>query len=219
MTSENQTFKGLDLDHLTALFDQEEPRTYTAGEIIFMPEDSSCEKLYLLKQGKVKMFRLTPDGKRLVTRQLLPGSVFGVRGLLGRAMQGNFAEAVEDSSAYVISWEKVMASLKQKPELALSILENVCGRLSFLEERLLRAAYSPVSVRLAYYILANADVQSGVLANITHEEIGNTIGSVRQTVTENLNLMRKRRLLRITPRKIEVLDRRGLEDVIYRSSL
>jgi len=219
LTSENQTFKGLDLDHLTALFDQEEPRTYTAGEIIFMPEDCSCEKLYLLKQGKVKMFRLTPDGKRLVTRQLLPGSVFGVRGLLGRAMQGNFAEAVEDSSAYVISWEKVMASLKQKPELALSILENVCGRLSFLEERLLRAAYSPVSVRLAYYILANADVQSGVLANITHEEIGNTIGSVRQTVTENLNLMRKRRLLRITPRKIEVLDRRGLEDVIYRSSL
>ena len=60
-------------------------------------------------------------------------------------MQGNFAEAAEDSYIYVVTREHVLALLKRQPDLTLRILEIVSDRLRLIEERLLEAVYSPVS--------------------------------------------------------------------------
>ena len=104
-----------------------------------------------------------------------------------------------------------MAILKQHSDFTINILETVFNRLQLLEERLIETAYSPVNVRLAYYLLSNADPASGELVNVTHEDIGNTIGAVRQTVTETLNLMRKQGIVMIKPKKIRIVDRQKLE--------
>lgn len=211
---EMELFRGLEPAELAPSFDKAEERTYPAGSIVFTPEDSSCERLYMLRQGRVNLYRLTAGGKRLVTRQILPGSVFGVRALLGRVMQKNFAEAVEDSNICIITREQVLALLKRRPELALQIIEMVCKRLYLLEERLVETVYNPVNVRLAYFLLTSADSATGVLANITHEEIGDTIGAVRQTVTETLSLMRKKGLIFTEPKQIQIIDRCGLEEIM-----
>ncbi len=87
MFYENDLFKGLKPKELALLFSKMEMRTYSEGNLIFTPENSTCENLYLLNRGQVEMYRLTASGKRLVTRHILPGGVFGVRGLLGRTMQ------------------------------------------------------------------------------------------------------------------------------------
>ncbi len=214
LLDEIEPFKGLSQTELASLFDEMEIRTYPAGSIIFTPGDPSCERLYILKQGRVDLYRLTASGKRLVTRQILPGATFGVRGLLGRAMQGNFAQATEDSTIYIISREHILALLERQPELALRVLEAVCNRLRLLEERLVEAVYNPVSVRLAYFLLASVDSASGVISNVTHEEIGNTIGAVRQTVTETLSLMRRQGFILTEPKQIRIINQRGLEEMI-----
>ena len=99
----------------------------------------------------------------------------------------------------------------------LRILENVVSRLYLLEERLVEAVYNPVIVRLAYFLLTNTDMESGVLTDITHEEIGNRIGAVRQTVTENLGLLRKRGFIQTLPGQIRVIDRQNLEKIVQGS--
>jgi CRP-like cAMP-binding protein len=210
---ENDLFKGLKPADLALLFEKMEVRNYSAGSLIFMPQDSSCENLYLLDSGRVEMYRLTANGKRLVTRNNLPGEVFGIRGLLGRNMQKNFAEAKEDSAIGVITRQQVFEHLQHRPELMLRILENVCSRLYLLEERLVEAVYNPVNVRLAYFLLTNSS-DSGVIAKVTHEEIGNRIGAVRQTVTETLGLLKKQGLVTIQPGLIRVVDRRRLEEMV-----
>ena len=151
-----------------------------------MPEDASCENIYLLNQGQVEMYRLTTSGKRLVTRHISPGGIFGIRGLFDRRMQKNFAEAIKDSVIGVLTREQVLEHLKLQPDLMLRMLETICSRLYLLEDRLVETVYNPVTVRLAYYLLTNADATSGLLTDIRHEEIGNRIGAVRQTVTETL---------------------------------
>ncbi len=216
---ENDIFKGLKSEELALLFESMELRAYPAGSLIFMPEGSSCENLYLLNRGQVEMYRLTANGKRLVIRRILPSGVFGVRGLLGRSMQKNFAEALEDSTIGVISREKVLEHLYRHPDLMLRILENIVSRLYLLEERLVEAVYNPVIVRLAYFLLTNTDIESGVLTDITHEEIGNRIGAVRQTVTENLSLLRKQGLIQTQPGQIRVINRQNLEKIIQGSEI
>ena len=205
-------FQGIKSAELGTLFDDVELQTCPVGTILFTPEDP-CEVLYILREGLVELYRLTASGKRLVTRQILPGSVFGVMGLLGQTMQGNFAETIEASSICTITREDVLTLLKRRPDIALRMLEIVGTRLRLIDERFLEAVYSSVDVRLAHFLLTYTDSASGELADITHEEIGDTIGVVRQTVTETLGLMRKRGLIRTGPKHIQIIDRHGLEAI------
>jgi CRP/FNR family transcriptional regulator, cyclic AMP receptor protein len=205
-------FQGIKATELGTLLDDVELQTCPVGTILFTPEDP-CEVLYILREGLVELYRLTASGKRLVTRQILPGSVFGVMVLLGQTMQGNFAETIEDSSICTITREDVLTLLKRRPDIALRMLEIVGTRLHLIEERFLEAVYSSVDVRLAHFLLTYTDSASAELADITHEEIGDTIGAVRQTVTETLGLMRKRGLIRTGPKHIQIIDRHGLEAI------
>jgi len=213
---DSDLFKGLRSTELKLLFSKMETRSYKAGSIIFMPEAASCERLYLLSQGRVEMYRLTANGKRLVTRYISPGGIFGVRGIFDRRMQKNYAEAVTDSMIGVITRAQVLEHLKLQPDLMLRILETMCTRLYLLEDHLVETVYNPVTIRLAYYLLTNVDEVSGVLTNITHEEIGNRIGAVRQTVTETLGLFRKQGLIQTKPGQIQIIDRHRLEETIKR---
>lgn len=206
--------KGLSPDELASFFEKVELKRYRAGSLIYTPGEPSCEKLYILKEGRVDRYRLTTGGKRLMTRYIRPGAVFGVLGLLGRAMQGNFAEAVEDSVIYVINRQHLLAFIRKQPEMTLRILALVANRLRQTEEHLLDAYYSPVIVRLARYLLTNADPDSGVLTNCTHEQIGNTIGAVRQTVTGMLRQMRLNGLIETKPMQIWIINRAGLEEIL-----
>lgn len=76
------------MDRLGSFFQSLEVQTWLSGTILFTPEDSG-ERLYILKKGLVNLYRITLDGKRLVTRQILPGQIFGIMGLLGQTMQGS----------------------------------------------------------------------------------------------------------------------------------
>ena len=207
-------FKGLGATELASFFDNVQVRTYLAGKMVFMPEDTDSEQLYILRKGRVNLYLLTAGGKRLLTAQILPGEVFGVRGMLGRTIQGNFAEAVEDSSVFIVTRKQLLAYLKSQPDLMLNLLETACYYLYLLEERLVKAVYSPVSVRLAHFLLTNFSPSTGVLNNITHEEIGDIIGAVRQTVTETLSQMRKQGLILTGFKQIHIIDRRGLEEIV-----
>ena len=168
---------------------------------------------YVYGQLRVELYRLTLEGKRLVTRRIPPGSMFGIMGLLGQTSQGSYAVTTKDSTVYVISREDIQAFLEQRPELVLNILEAVGKRLCLLEERLVETLYSPIDIRLAHFILNNVDPVSGVLSNITHEEIGDIIGAVRQTVTEALGDMRKQGLIQTGHKQIRIIDRHGLEQI------
>ena len=211
-----ELFGGVEMSELGLFFNSVRLQTCSAGTVLFTPEDSP-ERLYILRQGRVDLYRLTNGGKRLVTRQILPGSVFGVMGLLGQTIQGDYAEATEDSSMCVVTRDDVLALLKRHPDVAVRLLEIVGNRLCLLEERLVEVVYSCVRMRLAHFLLTNVDSASGVLTNVTHEEIGDIIGAVRQTVTETLSLMRKQGLILTGPKEIRVIDRHGLEEIVRSS--
>lgn len=198
-------------------FDNVEEKTYPAGTMLFTPEETG-EKLFILRQGWVDLFRVTRSGKRLVTRKIFPGSVFGDMGLLGQTTRGDYAETIEDSIIGSVTREDILKILKLHPEICLRLLEVVGTRLRLIEERLLEASYSPVRVRIAHFLLTNSDPATGIVANFTHEEIGDIIGAARQTVTETLNLLKNQGLVFIEPKKLRVISRSGLKKIVNAQS-
>lgn len=198
-------FRGLNPEEVEVLFAGCPDKKCPAGKVLFTPHDPGG-RLFVLKEGRVDLYRLTPSGKRLVTRRIRPGSVFGVMGLLGQRTQGNFAETVDESLVRVTTTEQVTRLLKSDPDFALGILQLVGNRLNELEERFVQIAYSPVSARLAHLLLANMDPATGVVDGLTHAEIGDTIGALRQTVTETLASFKRRGLVTTGCRRICILD-------------
>lgn len=214
MTNVTELFGIKKPEELLSVFDKIQVHAYKAGEMVFIPGESTCERIYILKEGEVDLYQITSNGKRLVIGHLMPGTVFGVRGVLSRARQRNFAEAVQDSVSYVITKEQFLAYLKRNPEVTIRMLEAGYECLYVAEERLMKSSYSPVKVRIAYFLLSNSDPASGLISNFTHEEIGNSIGAIRETVTDVLNIMRVEGLVHLGRKQIQLVDRKRLTAIL-----
>lgn len=205
-------FKDLTMEEIEELGKDLTMRECVSGTVFFSPDDST-ERLFVLKTGHVELYRLTASGKRLVTRRLGPGSIFGEMGLLGQTMQGEFAEATEDALVCTATSEDIRRLLREHPDVAMRMMEIIGNRLKLLEGRLEQAVFSPVKVRLANFILTNMDPTVGLVAGFTHAEIGDTIGALRQTVTETLSEMQGEGLLEVGHKRVRITNRRGLEEI------
>jgi CRP-like cAMP-binding protein len=187
--------------------------TCRRGKIFYMPEDTS-EVLFLLKEGRVQLYRISPDGKKLVIGTVGPGAVFGEMALIGQGMHNTFAEATEDCILCVMSREDVERLLITKPRVALRIFEAMGNRLKDTEARLEAIAFKGIPARLASLLLQLAsERQSDTIQGLTHQDLGERIGTYRETTTQTLNSFKADGLIDIGRKRIRILDREGLERI------
>jgi CRP-like cAMP-binding protein len=187
--------------------------TCRRGRIFYMPEDTS-EVLFLLKEGRVQLYRISPDGKKLVIGTIGPGAIFGEMALIGQGMHNTFAEATEECVLLVMSREDVEHLLVTKPKVALRIFEELGNRLKETESRLEEIAFKGIPARLASFLLQLADEQGeDTITGMTHQDLGEQIGTYRETTTQTLNTFKADGLIDIGRKRITILDREGLERI------
>jgi CRP/FNR family transcriptional regulator, cyclic AMP receptor protein len=95
---------------------------YTAGHLFYMPDDPA-EVIFILKQGRVQLYQVSADGRKLVVAILKPGAIFGHMALVGQNMHANYAQAVDDVVICVWNRQEIEALLIQKPQVALRFLD------------------------------------------------------------------------------------------------
>jgi CRP/FNR family cyclic AMP-dependent transcriptional regulator len=187
--------------------------TCRRGRILYMPEDTS-EVLFLLKEGRIQLYRISPDGKKLVIATAGPGAVFGEMAFIGQGMHNTFAEAAEDCVLLVMGRNDVERLLATKPKVALRIFEVLGRRLKEAEARLEEIAFKGIPARLASLLLQLADEGGGdTITGFTHQDLGEQIGTYRETTTQTLNMFKAEGLIDIGRKRIVILDRQGLERV------
>ena len=89
------------------------------GRVFYQPEDVG-EVLFLIKQGQVQLYRISPEGKKLVIATLGPGTLFGEMALLGQQMHNAFAEALDDCLILVMSRADLERLILNKPVVGLA---------------------------------------------------------------------------------------------------
>ena len=181
------------------------------GRIFYMPEDSG-EVLFLLKKGKVQLYRISPSGKKLVVETLGPGTLFGEMSLVGQGMHNTFAEAIEECLLCVMSRRDVERLMREKPMVAFRFVEALGERLSSVESKLEEIAFKSIPARLASLLVRLADQGEGtIVTGYTHQDLGEMLGTYRETVTQTLNDFKADGLVEISRKRIQILDREGLE--------
>ncbi len=201
---EAKLFAGLGQEDLAEIERNTSMSTCQRGTVFFTPEETG-EVLFLLKRGRVSLYRVTEEGKKLVTATVEPGYVFGEMTLIGQGMNGAFAEAAEDSTICVLSRSDLERIIRDHPEVGLRLLEGMARRLTDAEERLADVAYKSVPARIATTLVRLAGPDNNVV-KLSHQDIADMVGTYRETTTRILNEMRAEGLIDLKRMQISVVD-------------
>jgi CRP-like cAMP-binding protein len=196
-------FRDLTPTELAAMDRQITMSTCEAGRIFYMPEDNG-EVLFLLKQGRVQLYRIAPNGKKLVVATLGPGAIFGEMSLVGQGMHNTFAEAVNECLLCVMGRADVERLIREKPDVAFRFVQAMGTRLQDLESRLEEIAFKSIPARLSHLLLQLAAEQdnSNTVKGYTHQDLSEVLGTYRETVTQTLNDFKAEGLIEIGRKRI-----------------
>ncbi len=183
------------------------------GRVFYRPDEPG-EVLFILRDGRVQLYRISPEGKKLVISTLGPHTLFGEMALLGTRMHNTFAEAVDDCDIMVMSRADLERLILNKPQVALRILESTGKRLVEAEDRLKNMAFKGIPARLASLLLRLADEHdSDDIIGLTHQDLAESVGTYRETATQVLNDLKADGLIEIGRKRITILDRDRLAEV------
>ncbi len=193
-----------DLNRITTM------STVQKGKVFYRPEEPG-EVLFILKEGRVQLYRISPEGKKLVITTLGDHTLFGEMALLGTKMHNTFAEAIEDCLICVMSRTDLERLILSKPQVALRLLEITGKRLRDAEERLESMAFKGIPARLASLLLRMAEEQaSDEVTGLTHQDLAESVGTYRETATQVLNDLKAQGLIEIGRKRIQLLDKDAL---------
>jgi CRP/FNR family transcriptional regulator, cyclic AMP receptor protein len=184
------------------------------GKLFYSPEESG-EVLFLLKKGRVQLYRLSAAGKKLVIATLGPGTLFGEMALVGQGMHNVFAEAADNCVLCIMSRVDVEQLMRSRPSVALRIVEALGRRLVQAEASLEDLAFKGIPARLAALLLRlGTETESGhEVAGYSHQDLAEMVGSYRETITQTLNSFRLEGLIDIGRKRIVLLDPEELERI------
>ena len=178
-------------------------RHFRAGETI-LRESEPGDQFFVIARGEVKVFVDSPDGREVVLTHLQAGEFFGEMALFDGDTRSASVTALADSELVVISRDDFLAALAADFGLTRRILQTLSARLRRSNEIIESLALQDVGGRLARYLvrLADASGQQPVdgyyaVHRPTHQEIANSIGATRETVTRMLKQFEDRKLIRI----------------------
>lgn len=180
-------------------------------EIIYFPEERS-DTIYLLKEGKVKISRVSEDGKKMTLQLIGPGEIFGESAILGQEKRENIAEVVEDAVICAMNRSMFQDLCSSNPRLNISINKFIGLKIrkiqAHVEDLVFKDAKGRVVAFLERYTKTfGKKMIDGWMVRpfLTHQEIADLTATSRQTVNSILNDMVTNQEIKYTRRYFQVL--------------
>ncbi|HID87317.1 MAG TPA: Crp/Fnr family transcriptional regulator [Anaerolineae bacterium] len=186
--------------------------TYEPGKVFYTPEEPR-EALFLLREGKARIYTFSPEGEKQEIAPISPGTLFGEMPLIGARMHTNFAEAVEACTVWIINRNDLERILLDKPRVALRFLETLGKQLMELEARLEDIAFKTIPARLASLLLRLMEEHGPTIVGYAHQDLAEMIGTYRETTTQTLGQFKRQGLLTIGRKRLEILNPDGLREI------
>jgi CRP-like cAMP-binding protein len=212
-------FNKLDKADLSYLNDEKVPQSDKKGQIIFN-EGQKPQGIYCLREGKIKVYKISVDGREQITRILFPGELLGLKALLSGNAYSVSSAAIEDSCLCFIQKTDFFQLMLKYPEFNKAIIISLSKLLEQAEFRMISLAHKPVRERLAEALLflnktfhATAPSYPRTYLNVTRQDIANIIGTAPETVIRLLSEFRESKLIEIRGRKIFITNIHGLRKI------
>jgi CRP-like cAMP-binding protein len=204
-------FSALATDDLEALGGAMFQRSYPAGQIVLL-EGAASSVLYVVQDGRLKLFKTSPKGREQVLRLLRPGDMFNEVAVFDEGPNPASAQAIEACTLYLLRQRDLLRFVAERPGIALAITRNFAGRLREALALVEDLAFRDVTSRLAKILLEGQD---GMAPRLTQELLAAMAGSRREVVGRALKTLSQEGAVRLARGRIHVLDRKTLERLAW----
>jgi CRP-like cAMP-binding protein len=199
-------FRALSAERLAAVRPLLLERRFARQQVLYF-EDHSCDRLWVVREGRVRLYKSSTSGEITTLDVLGPGEMFGAVSALDQDHYTSSAEALTDGSVWWLPRGSFARILEAEPRLTLEILGVVSRRLREAQDRLRSFAQDPAPSRLALALLRAA---SDGEARVTRRALAEAAGTTVETAIRVLRRFEREGLVRGEVGRVHLLDERAL---------
>ncbi|GAB4258301.1 Crp/Fnr family transcriptional regulator [Deferrisoma sp.] len=183
-------------------------------DVIFR-EGDPVEGIFVLLSGRVKLYRLGPDGREHILHVVRPGQTFAEAAVFMPGGYPAFAEALEKTRAIVLPKAAFLELLREEPAISLAMIAALSRYLRQFVDRIDDLSLKDVPARLARWFLATAREKGREFwdLDITKAELASQLGTAGETLSRTLRKFREAGWIEVRGRFVKILDREALERV------
>lgn len=197
-------------------------KDFSKGELIFGPYDNE-ERIFVVREGEVEIYQLSPEGKKVIIDILVPGNIFGNASFLSESFveSNDFALARSRVVLCVFRKSDFMNVLKTMPQVALGLIDEISLKLTEADSRIRDLALSDATTRLIGELMRfgkkiGEEIDDKIVfgTKLTHEELAEMTGVTRETVTRVLKKLRKDKIVDLDKSRHIIIDKHRVKEVL-----
>ncbi len=207
-------FKDIPEEQITKLAEMTQLSNYEKGERIFY-EGDHADGFFVVHSGRVKIFKLSGEGKEQILHVMEPGDPFGEVPMFAGGRYPADAETVEPSLLLFFSRKAFTDVISREPSLAMSMMASLSRRLLHLTTLIENLSLKEVPERLASYLLYlhDRDKIADIDLRISKGQLANILGTSPETLSRTLGRMSSRGIIKVLGRNIRLLDPEAMKEI------
>lgn len=190
-------------------------RTFSKGEILHNGSQD-CTGLFLVLSGQLRAFTISDEGREITMYRLFERDIclFSASCIMKSIRFDMTIAAEKDTDLLIIPSEVYKNIMEVSAPLANYTNEVMASRFSEVMWLIDQIMWKSFDKRLADFLLNEAHIENTNKLKITHEIIGNHLGSPREVVTRMLKYFVNEGLISLSRGTVEIIDKAGLEKII-----
>lgn len=203
-------FAALDEPTLSDVAKQVQQRSFRPGDYITL-EGEQPDILFFVLLGRVRLSCTAPDGREQILAMAGSGSMVNAVSLFDEHPNLATARAMSPVTCLTLCRTDLLDLIDRHPKLARAALRDLASQLRDLVVLVEDLAFRSVRERLARQLLREA---SGGMAELTHQELAERTGTVREIAGRALRQLAQEGLVRLARGRVTVLDHDGLSRIV-----
>lgn len=208
LISSSSFFNGLSLDHIDHLSAIAIEKNYSRGQTIFFEGDPGVG-FYMVWDGKVKIYKVSPAGKEHILHIFGPGEPYGeVPVFYGMPFPAH-AEALTKGRSLFFPRENFVHLVESHPSIALSMLAVLSLRLRKFTGQIESLSLKEVPARLANYLVYLSEEQDNtaeVILDISKGQLASLLGTIPETLSRIFSKMSEEGIISVDGKRIRILN-------------
>src|SRR6266567_2293540 len=214
-------FAGLTDEDIRELMAVAKRRTFRSGEVIFHREDHG-QVLYVIKEGKVKISLISPEGQEISLVVFGKGECFGEFAILDGLTRSADAVAMEKVECYTLQRSDFHKAIMKNPKIAIQVMEVLSKRLRSTDQMVEDLIFLDVYGRVAKKLLELAEAHGAKVENgtridvrLTQQELASMVGASRESVNKVMGYFTEKNFISTDKHKITLHRMSELKRRIY----
>lgn len=207
-------FAGTSAEDRDILLSITKAREAGRGELLF-EEGQKADGFYVVVSGKIKVFKLSPDGRERILHVIQPGNSFADAAIFDDGAFPAFAMCIDQSSLLFFPRNQFLELLHRHPQLAINMIAGLSRFLRNFATQIEDLTFRDVPARLARFLVSECEKGSYLVKlSVSKAQLASNLGTTSETLSRTLRKLADEELIDVQGRTIKLLDMNRLHDLV-----